>query len=288
VVKVVYYGAMFGILLALIASFFEESATSLGKWEMRQRKETPMDVGFLNVSFAWSIYVLLVLFRWPYLHFSIQSWPTLGLEMILGVTQAVATLYAVKRAERTTLGFLRIVTIPLLLAVDMLLGYDIGFLQVLGILLIVIALIVLFINHGIKKSGAWLSLFTAVDAAAGISLFKYNVVHFNSPEIEQLFVVSTMLFFFTGWIVFRERRFPLKQFLNKEGYGQGLMMSFASVVESYAYLYAPASVLIAAKRAAAVMWALVSGSVVFHEKHLVLKTFSASLIVGGICLLLFS
>jgi len=77
------------------------------------------------------------------------------------------------------------------------------------------------------------------------------------------------------------------RFLKKSIFlGQSLSEGAGSVVMSFAYLFAPASIITTAKRAFSILWATLSGTFYFHEKHFLLKLLSFALIVGGLILLI--
>ena len=183
------------------------------------------------------------------------------------------------------LGFGGVVTIPLLLGTDILLGYTIGTNEIFGIAIIVAALIILFINHGIRREGAWLVLITSINAVATISLYKYNITHFNSVEVEQGIVHIILLAYFFLMAVFVTKENPLRYLRKPLFFGQSAVIGIGTVLISFAYLFATASVITAVKRAATILWAMFSGNLYFKEKKLFVKLISLFLIIGGLVLL---
>ena len=78
---------------------------------------------------------------------------------------------------------------------------------------------------------------------------------------------------------------PIK-FLKKPIFiGQSFSEGIGAVLGSFAYLFAPASIITTAKRSLSVLWSIVAGKVYFHEKHLIIKLMAFTLIIGGLVLL---
>jgi hypothetical protein len=278
---------MFGIFLSSLGSFFVEISTSIGKYEVNARKESPYTMAFLNMFFCIAIFSVIVAVNPAVFVFNLLSLPTFGLRLILELVQTYFGVKSVIMAERSTATFILIVTIPLLLIVDLSLGYALSFFQLTGIVIIVLALIALFFKREIKKEGAHYSLTAAVNAVFTISLYKYDITHFNSVVGEQLVMTALLavcLFFFA---IYRAKENPLI-FLEKPIFFiQSSMHGLGGIIESFAYGFAPASVIIAAKRSTAVFWAILSGSRYFHEKHVFLKLFLFVMLAAGLVLLVF-
>lgn len=275
---------MLGIILISISSLFNELATSLGKYEVRKREESIYTMGFLNLF--WGTIILLII-AWARNNFifSTASLPTFIIRAILEILQTHVAILAVIKADRSTFGFLRIITIPLLLTIDIFLGYNISVKQEIGITLMVISLIFIFINHGIKKNGAGLVLFTAINSALTISLFKYNISHFNSVEAEQSIMhLILMVYLFTmGLFVAKENSF--KAIKKPLLFLQSSFMGLAGVTGSFAFSFAPTSIINTAERSLSILFAAISGNIYFHEKHFLIKIVSLTFIIAGLILL---
>jgi drug/metabolite transporter (DMT)-like permease len=197
------------------------------------------------------------------------------------------TLKAVIAADRSTFSFLRIITLPLLALVDVLLGYPLAIPHIVGIGLIVVSLIFLFINHGIRKKGVWYTLLSAVNAVATISLFKYDITYFNSPEAEQGITTLILLAYMLFMAHYYTRERPFRMLRQPVFLLQSLAMGVGSILSTFAYLFAPASVITALLRSSSVLYAILFGRKVFHEKGIVIKLTSAALLIAGIVLLTF-
>lgn len=157
--------------------------------------------------------------------------------------------------------------------------------QMVGIALTVMTLIILFRNHGIERAGAWLTLFTAVNAVATLSLYQYNVRHFNSVIAEQLLIHAVLIAYFAIVSVIAMHEHPFRLLAHRATFVQSLSMGVGGVIESFAVLFAPISIVIAAKRSSSVLWATVAGRLTFHEGHFALKAMAVVLLAIGLILL---
>jgi hypothetical protein len=276
---------MFGLLIVAVSSFLTEIGDSIGKFEIQKRKASIFTVGFLNLFVSAIILIIIGLTRMDGFVFSPASLPFFLPRIVLEIAQAHVMLNAVAKAERSALCFIRTLTIPLLLLVDVILGYAIGFHQVLGIALIIVTLILLFVNHGFKKQGIYFALFTAVNAVATISLYKYDITHFNSIEAEQSIVMVILMAYLFGMAYAVKRENPLA-FLKRPVFAsESLSQGAAGAIISFAYAFAPASIIITATRSFDVLWAMVFGKKYFHEKHFGVKAAAFVFIVAGLVLL---
>lgn len=284
---------MFGLGLAGIATLAEEIADSIGKRGIAARTLNVYAFGFLlNLGALVSIVLfgLLVpkdLFAPGFpggFMFSTASLPTFGPRLVLELLQVYVTVRAIAEADRGTFGFLRTLTLPLLLAVDMALGYTVTGWQMTGVVFIIGSLIVLFMNHGLSRHGSLFTLIAAVNAVATLSLFKYDISHFNSVEAEQgIILLANMVFLFILAYMARQNPFAL---LAQPVFGLQVVLSgISTTLMSFAYLFAPASVITAAKRSFAVLWAMLSGNVYFREGHFVIKSICFAFVAVGIVML---
>jgi hypothetical protein len=277
---------MFGVLLAGIGSFFEELSGSIGKWQVERKRESVYTMGFLNVIWVLAFYMLFVAADPRRFVFSAASLPFVGVRAVLEIAQGYATMEATALADRSTFNFIRTLTMPLLLTVDLFLGYVIGARQALGIGLILLALVILFMNYGLSRRGAGFTLFSAVNAVATISLYKYDITHFNSVAAEQIVILGVLLayFFMAARVVAKEH--PLKLLARKEFAAQSATFGVGSFIESFAYAFAPASVILSAKRSFGVLWSILTGNRLFKEKRFGLKLLMCLMVTAGIVLLI--
>lgn len=284
---------MFGILLTAGAALVEEISASVGKWEAVRGKEGVFSLGFL--SYFWvTLFLLAFAFLIPKdffapgfpsgFVFNMASLPTFLPRVGLEILQALAGAYALVVADRSTVGFLHIITIPLLLVVDVALSYSVGMPQIAGMSLIIASLVLIFINHGIKRRGAWLVVFCAVNAVATISLFKYDVTHFNSVEAEQGIVNLVLVIFFVMALA-KTNQNPFKLLMHPVFFMQSFLMGAGGSVMGFAYYFGTASVIASAKRALNILFAMFSGNIYFHEKKFWVKAVSFLFIVIGLVFL---
>ncbi|MFA5935749.1 MAG: hypothetical protein WC787_02775 [Patescibacteria group bacterium] len=276
---------MLGIALMAAGTSLEEVSTSIGKAQMKKRIETPYTYGVLTASVAFLMFSVSGLIRFSSQHFDAASLPTLVLRIVLEIVQATVTIHAIKFADRSTYGFLRTLTIPGLLLVDLSLAYRIDAMQFVGICFIVLALLLLFLNHGFSKHGTWLVVISALNAVLTTSLYKYNITHFNSPEVEQLIVLPILALFFITMAIFKDKRNPFLLFRHPLCLVQAGFMGAGSILDALSLLFGVPSVLVAVKRTTGVFMSVLLGHAVFAEKHLILKITAFVLCGTGILLL---
>lgn len=286
---------MFALIIIGIAGLFNEIGTSLGKVEERRHEEGIYTMGFLNL-FWGGVFILLLGLLIPTnffalgfpagFVFSLDSLPTFLPRVLLEIVQLHLTLLAIVYADRSTSGFLSVLTLPLLLSVDVALGYSVDFWQIGGITLIVGSLIMLFINHGIRKAGALFVFLSAINAVITMSLYKYNITHFNSVEAEQGIMITVLLVY--AWMLARIRtgENPLKFLIHPIFFFQSVTKGLSVVLVSFAYLFGAASVITAGKRSFTILWSVLVGNVYFHEKHIGIQMTAFILIISGIILLI--
>src|SRR3989338_3870018 len=195
---------MFEILLSILGTFFTELSSSIGKSAVAKKLESVYAMGFLDSIWGAGFFLIAILFNVSRgTPLSIASWPTFFLRVFLEIFQAFLAVEALARADRSTLGFLKTGTIPLLL-------------EQFYIFLVLL-------------------------------LFFYLVSHFIKKE--------------------RPLRLLKQPLLSFQAMGQGL----GGVFGSFAYPFAPASVILAAARSSGVFWSVIAGSSYFHEKHVLVK-----------------
>ena len=276
---------MFGIILVSLGTLFEEIGDLIGKAQARKGRQDLYAMGFFTYFWPAIIFLVIIFFRAKFI-FSLQSLPTFAIRSFLEILQAHFTVKAIMRADRSTFGFIRVLTLPLLLVVDFFLGYAVTARQVGGIVLIVMVLVFIFLSDKIGGRGRWLTLFTSLNAVATTSLFKYNITHFNSVEAEQFLVIMILLVYFwaSGRYWTGQNNLRLL-FSNRVFLWQSLSQGFANLLESFAIKFAPASVILAGKRSTATIWTALSGRFVFSEKNFAFKLVVLTLLVSGILLL---
>lgn len=276
---------MFGILLASLGSLFKETSASIGKNEVAHHRESLYMMGFINLSASLIFFGAVGLIRQNFV-FDLASLPTFAARAVLEILQIWLALKAVTLASRGTFGFLRTITIPLLLVVDLFIGYSITLGQIMGIGIIVLGLIFLFLNHGIEKKGLWWVAGSAINAVATISLFKYNITNFNSVEAEQTLMIAILLVYFLILLLWRTTDRPWHIFTHRKFFFQSLSEGAGSVVSAFAYNFAAASIIVAVERASAIFWSIISGNVFFKEKKFFIKAIAMILFIIGLALII--
>lgn len=261
---------MLAVLIVLTSTFLQEAAASIGKMSVKKKRETVYSLAFLGVFWTFVFLLVAVVFLKVEFRIEVASLvtliPRIGLEIVLAFIGAEAII----KADRSTVGFLRLITVPLLLVVDILLGYHLTWLQVGGVLVMFIGLLLAFRHNPRGKKGAGLAVACALISVATISLYKWDISHYNSVAGEQLIVTFVMATAFYG-MALRFRKSPLKLLVQPVTGAQSLASGLSGTIESFAYAFAPASIILAFKRSAALLWTIFFGRTYFHEKSLIQK-----------------
>lgn len=278
---------MFGVILVAIGTFFQEISDSIGKRKAQKHEESPYTMGFLSLFWGAIFFAVISFVKNDAFVFKMDSLPTFSIRAVLEIIQLYVTVFAIIEADRTTFNFVRTATIPLLLIADLALGYKIGFSGVVGIALITLTLLVLLFNRNIKKAGIGFVVFSTVNAVLTLSLFKYDITHFNSVVAEQLIVNLILLLCFFVLSAFKAKENPLIFLTKPIFFLQSAFSGLGGVVESFGFYYGAASVMVAAKRSSAIFWSLISGKTYFAEKHFIFKLVVFSVLLVGFIFLAF-
>lgn len=276
---------MTALLLVAVAAFFIELSSTIGKEELAHKKESFYAVAFLSGIWATLIFISVTLLTADAFVFSLQSLPTFLIRAVLEIALVFTSIQALKEADRSTFTFLRMLTLPLLLVVDLFLGYSLTQLELLGILLLIITPLFLATEHSMSAHGKVLALLSATIAAATISLYKYNITHFNSIAAEQVIMHSIILTVIIATAWFRGHENVFRYLTKPICLAQSLAAGVAAVCMSFAYAIGVASVVIAMKRAFELIWSLVLGRLYFHESRMAMKLIALSLALTGIYLI---
>ena len=276
---------MIALLLITVGNFFSEIAASIGKREVAKKEESVFTMIFLNLVFALLILGGIAIFREGSFVFSLDSWPTFSARVLLELALSYITVTAIVKSDRSTFGFVRTSTIVFVFLIDIILGTFFDFWEMVGISVVVIALLIIFLNHGISKKGLNWVIASSIIAAITISLYKYDITNYNSVVAEQFLTLAVMAVYAFLMAHFVNKEDPIL-FLRKPIF---LVESFSAGVEtaivSFAFLFVPASVGTAMSRSVSIMWSLVFGRHLFKEKHFLLKTGVFVVLLVGIIML---
>lgn len=276
---------MFGVFLQAIGSLFEEISCTIGKREVQRGHESIFMMGFLQLSAASILFLALIALGLEKFTFSMESLWTLGPRAVLEIFQIHFTLLALGSSDRTTFGFVKIGTIPSLLLIDFALGYAINPAQIAGMLLMLGVFTFIFSRGVVNKKGLALVIFSTLNAVMTITLYKFDVAHYNSVGAEQLIIYTVLLIYLYIWIRLNTHERPLKYLTRPICLVQAFTDGIGAITGSFAILFAPASVVIAARRAAGVLWSTLSGIAVFKESHKKTKLFVAFVLMVVLVLL---
>src|SRR3990167_3269903 len=120
----------------------------------------------------------------------------------------------------------------------------------------------------LRIKGLWLLIGSSLNAVITISLFKYNITHFNSVEAEQSLIslIVMIYLFFCAMLIYKEDPF---RFMRKPVFMVQMATSgLASIIVSYAYLFAPATIITTATRSFSVFFSLLSGKIYFKDSNI--------------------
>lgn len=276
---------MLGVLLAGVSSAFDEIADSIGKKKISDGLESYYTFGFLT-QFLSALFITATGFFLSDFRFSLESLPTFVPRVLVAILLMQLAVIAVAKVDRGDFGFIRLATIPLLLGADLMLGYTLTNTQIFGIVLILVPIGALFYLNFSKSSGMFLVLIVAILAAISTGLYKYDISHFNSVESEQAItsLILSLYFFLMAALVRKEN--PLAFLREKIYILQASSSGIAYVVNSFAYLYAPASVIMTAFRGFSVLFSILTGTFYFKERGVMFRALLFLVIVIGLILLI--
>ena len=276
---------MIGALLVIAATFFRELSSASGKDKVQHHEESIYTMAFLTFIWATVGFLLIAIFKEGSFVFVSASLPTLITRIVFELALTHTAIIAIVRADRSTFSFLHIITLPFLLLVDVALGYRVTELQIAGIVVIVLVLGILFVSHGVRRKGAALVAAVSLGAVVTISLYKYNITHFNSVVAEGLLAHLALLIYFIGLGLYKTHKNPFLALKKPVFLFQSVSAGIGALFVSFAYLFAPASAITGIKRAASILWGIISGKHIFHEKHFFIKMVAFGVLTSGIILL---
>lgn len=277
---------MWGVLLTSVSALFGEIFASISKYEYTNGKESIYTIGFFSLLGGTLLFALLSFFIEGAFYFSLASLPTFIPRVFFVMLHEHFILRALTIADRTTFSFIRVSTIPLLVGIDMILGYTLSAWQLIGIGFIFLALILLLQTHTLGTRGSGFLFIAGINAVITISLYKYNITHFNSVAAEQITVSLILMLYFLVGAYFVAKENPLALLRKPVFFGQALAQGVGSVLDSFAYVFAPASIIVAANRCAAMAWSVVSGRIYFQEGNVLIKLLSMLFLALALILLI--
>ncbi len=275
---------MIGVFLVIISTFFAELSTSSAKESIQKHLESVSTRAFLTG--LWGMFFLAVsVVAGATWHFSLASLPIFLSRVIIEIILTHITITAIVRADRSTFSFMRVMTIPLVLGIDVVLGQHFSTWQLIGIVTIMFALTILTARGSLTRKGLGFALASTVISAVTISLYKYDITHYNSVAAEQLLAHALILPYFFWHAVSKMKENPLRLLRSRRIMGEAAACGLGTLIGSFAYLFAPASVLVAVQRASSLGWSIIAGAAHFHERHIGEKAIFFGLTALGISLL---
>jgi hypothetical protein len=275
---------MFGLFLVATSQIFAEIGIALGKKQVEHKEETVYEMGFLNAFWSTLIFIAWCFIGGSFI-FVPESIPFFLLRAALEVILLFTSLHAVIDADRSTFAFLRLFTIPAVLFADVLLGYTLPLPQALGILLVAFSLLFLVAGKGLSPKGKVLTVVSALIAAGTITLFKYNITHYNSVEAEEALMHGFLLTVIVTAGLLQGHQNVFRALLRPKALLQSAVIGASNVMMGFAYAFAPASVITSSKCAIDVLLAIISGRAFFHENKLLLKLGAFATVAAGLTLI---
>ncbi len=274
-----------GIFLIIIATLFEEVSTSSAKESISRHLESIASRAFL-VGLWGMLFLGISLLGGVEWRFNMASLPFFFSRVAVEIVLTNITIRAITIADRSTFGFFRTLTIPIILGIDVMLGTVFSISQIWGVLAIVGSLLVLSYRHSLSSKGMGLALLSAIGSSITLSLYKFNITHFNSVPAEQMLSGMIILPYFLWHALAIDKENPFKLLRSKKILSESAASGVGGILASFAYLFAPASIIVAVQRSSAVCWSIVAGALRFHERHIVEKLSVVGLTIVGIALLI--
>lgn len=274
---------MIGLLLTMSGTLLDEISLSIGKWKINNSQENIYTYGFLNIFWAFIFFSVIVLINGNFV-FSKASIPLFLILAFLEILQTYSSLHAIAEADRSAFAFILTLTIPLVLTADYFLGYQLSTTTLIGVCFIVFGIIVLLVNHGINKKGIKYVIFSTINASITISIYKYLITYYNSVEAQQI-LTNLVLMIVILALAYKAGENPFRLMFKKGYFLQSFLVGVAGVPLGFAYLFAPASVIISVKRGSGLMWSIISGRTYFKENHIILKLISCAFVLIGFFML---
>jgi hypothetical protein len=274
---------MFGLFLIWSGALFEEVSSVAGKNELESKKEAVAVFGFLQTLILLIVFFVISQVIPDGFVFSWKSLPTLSLRIIFEIALCYFAIMALKLTDRSSFGFVRSGTIPLLLIVDILVGYTVTPFQIVGVLLLFVVIAFVFKEHVIKKKGLKYLVACTLLPVVTVSLYKYDITHFNSFAAETTIVMAALVLFWTVVNIY-QRHSPLKHLKDPQVVVQVLAAAIGSILINIAFVFTIPSVLIAVKRASSIFWSTLSGIYMYREKRVATKV----CIAGALLVVIFT
>jgi len=275
------------VILASVSSYIEQLGSAVSK--------DVMDARDLNVD-VWSSAMLSLLFGSLFVfagllvNFGLSGvsldpgyiwtfFPRIALEML----QLYVTYTALKIADLSTFGFIRIITIVLVVALEFVfMGVLLRPLQYLGIIIVMASIFAIF-RSGKSNSAGWkFALMSAVNGALLITLTRFQFNHIN-PFLNESIVRVVCLIILLVIVLFTGKA---RKTLPKKILWLVPFRSLAGLLNLLALNFGNASIYATVERGGSVVSAVLVGHNYFKEKSFREKLVISLVIFSGIVLLL--
>ncbi len=264
------------IILIWLGTLFWEISGSLMK--IHNKQLNPLQRAFLiSLFIVFSSLILIYLF-WFKLTFNVTNF-LLILYLIAGsIVYYYFILKAVWIADRSTLNIFILLKIPLVLIIDLIIGYQLSNIQIIWIL--TIFTLIAFINYKENKiynlNGLKYIIFAIIIWSINISIFKILVENGNNiPSLVIAYSLFSCIFFgirlFIKWWISNFKFLTNKTFLLI-----WFVSSLNTLLIAFSYLFLPPSIITTYKNTFSLLRSHISAKVIFNEKYVFKKIIIAS------------
>ncbi|MDR3168913.1 MAG: hypothetical protein LBU27_04055 [Candidatus Peribacteria bacterium] len=203
-------------------------------------------------------------------------------QILAGVLFSEISNKAVHQADRSTFSVMSTISIPLLLISDIVLGYDVSWRQIAGVIILVMMLGYTVFTGDFSKKGIKYIITSNLISMGTIIAFKYTTTYYASTELMNFYNAGGMSLLFLVIVGRTKGRHGIQQILRPKYLGFASLYAVGSVLCAAAYKYMIASMVIALKRFFSMMFGILTGKLFFHEENTTKKLSVASVIGLGV------
>jgi drug/metabolite transporter (DMT)-like permease len=213
---------------------------------------------------------------------TLASFFLLIFQVLAGVLFQELTNKAIHHADRSTFSVMSTMAIPLLLISDVILGYEVSWWQIVGVIVLTLTLGITIFRGDFSLKGIKYIISSNLISLGTIIAFKYSTTHYTSTEMMNLLNSGLMSILFFIIVSRAKGRKGIKEALQPKYFGFASLYGIGGVLCAAAYKYMIASMVIALKRFFSMMFGVITGKLYFHEENITRKLSIASLIGVGV------
>jgi len=252
---------------------------------MTKKWESPALMCLLNNTWTMAYFAFISLLFPGSFSVAPQTIPILLLLIVLNAAHTVTSTIAIQQTNRSTYCLIRTLTIPILALIDLCTTSSISPISFFAMVIMFLSMVWLHRQHGIEKRGVGITLFTSINAAIALALFKYVLDLGTSVAAAQLILLAPLVAGIGIWMASTWKKLKPAKRHTKLLIIQTASYGLADVLTSYALLLAPASIIVAISRSTAMLWSILFGKAVFKERHWHEKLIAGGGVIVGLVLL---